>query len=331
MKSPPIVKALWRAGCWSLLLAAGPVHEATAQPAQLDETCFVGALLGSLSTTAGVAAEDPCQVRHEPSISGVALSLEAVKPTVTLGEPIIVVLSIRSSLQESIRVDLGKNHQQGLVFTVQDPLGRVSEQRIPWPPEGGIYVPGEETLQAGQEYRQELLLNEWYQPKEPGTYSFCGRIEPPVADESGREIGTLAPAPLVIEVLPRDQAVLRAVCEDLEGPARSANAEVASRAARALAHVNDPVAVPFLKRVLVARGHGAYYAIEGLGRIGGRAAIEALIDSFPDLGGFERLQVRSTVARLRASITDESLRRRVDELLAEKLDVWSGELEDPSR
>jgi len=151
-----------------------------------------------------------------------------------------------------------------------------------------------------------LLLNKWFVFDAPGRYALdvethnpdfgeslsrCGAVRSPELDvELSKPIlvnGVAAPSPTAghVEFTVRDRNLthLTALCEELQrraavlGPGRR-------DAAEALSYVNDPVAVPYLKAMLGDNANEDL-VIDGLARIGGAAAVEALISQtdHPDL------------------------------------------------
>jgi HEAT repeat protein len=77
-------------------------------------------------------------------------------------------------------------------------------------------------------------------------------------------------------VTPRDPERLESVCEGLRKRAMNVNAWEASKVAFALSYVDDPLAVPYLGRVLEESFPGKEAAISGLARIGNPEAVQLL-------------------------------------------------------
>jgi len=73
------------------------------------------------------------------------------------------------------------------------------------------------------------------------------------------------------------------------------HSEIAREAGRALSYVNDPVAVPYLRRVLKESFFGKELAIEGLVRIRNAEAVETLQSSL-EIGDSElRAQIKAAL------------------------------------
>lgn len=80
------------------------------------------------------------------------------------------------------------------------------------------------------------------------------------------------------KVLPRDESQLKAACERLVQQIKSTN-DVGElhNAASALAHVNDPIVVPYLERALRSGKYVEHPVIDGFARIGNEDAAQILI------------------------------------------------------
>ena len=78
------------------------------------------------------------------------------------------------------------------------------------------------------------------------------------------------------------------------------NAREASRAVFALSYVNDPIAVPYLGRVLKESIAGQYDAISGLVRVGNPEAVK-ILKSFSETADAEmKLQVENALQEIRS-------------------------------
>jgi hypothetical protein len=103
----------------------------------------------------------------------------------------------------------------------------------------------------------------------PGRYTV--RVE---LDLAGTRV---AARPFNVDVRARDPDRLAACCDALSRQALSAtDTGQASIAADALAHVADPVAIPYLERLLDGSRGLQLQAIQGLGRIDDEAARQRL-------------------------------------------------------
>lgn len=95
----------------------------------------------------------------------------------------------------------------------------------------------------------------------------------PLVTVTGTRIPTPSAGRISIEVRPRDAVVLRQICANLEEEITSAPVSSSYELAEVLAHVKDPVAVPFLTHLLQTNDKMAS-VFAGLERIGDASAIE---------------------------------------------------------
>lgn len=209
--------------------------------------------------------------------AGATILFTISESRVSLHEPIYIQFAIRNDLDEDVRFDMGLDGKHNFEFSIKKPGGSLI--RIPpkpYPP----YVMGRAAERAplapGRTFTKTLLLNEWYQFPAPGRYVVEAKLGGEVQTVSGVPI---APAPAVeipIQVTPRDPARLKVVCKKLTEGAMNVNAWEASKAAFALSYVDDPLAVPYLGRVLKESFAGKEAAISGLARIGNPEAVQIL-------------------------------------------------------
>jgi hypothetical protein len=181
--------------------------------------------------------------------AAIAFSLE--KPTVTVGEPVLLRLDAKNSSSSPLVVDFGLNREQNILITIIDPAGKQHEKPEPSVKEG-LKSFGWMRLGAGEGYSDTLILNEWFEFKSVGRYMINIRLKKaPMLD--ARVLTTEIP-PLVLDVNPYDRQRLSSVCGELAAKIRNTNTNddyLSSRlAARALGYVHDPVAVPYWDEVL---------------------------------------------------------------------------------
>ena len=161
--------------------------------------------------------------------------------------------------------DLGFRKKGRFQITVTPPGG--STIRVPSLSEEGFGSGGSMSLAAGELYSQPVLLNEWYDFEQAGDYDVQIALPGPIRTSKVTVINSTAER-LRFHIAARDEGKLRRTCELLVRTAISAKRyEEQANAALALSHVVDPVAVPFLRGVLLA-GSVDYIVIEGLRRIG---------------------------------------------------------------
>ena len=202
----------------------------------------------------------------------------ALPEQLTLREPVSLQIAALNGAGEDATVDFGKNRAGNTQVLLTKPDGsRVSiDPRIPLQPDEA-WVRGVVVLRSQQGYQTELLLSEWAQFDQVGAYwldiEFIGDVtlgSDPVQVERRSRLG--------FEMMPRNQRVLRDVAERLVQQAQSPDASTAFRAAKKLMHLNDPVVVPYLSRVISER-KGTWVdptiirALERIGNADARAAL----------------------------------------------------------
>jgi hypothetical protein len=193
----------------------------------------------------------------------------------TLREPVYIDLTIRNHTGRALQVDLGHDTKANFEFSIGTPGG--ATVRPPRMLRGGIGRVGQVLVGSGQTYQQKILLNEWYQFQVPGNYVVEAKLVGNVGPLDGALVKSEWSAQIPLHILPHNPERLRSVCEELtEAAVRPDSSEVALKAALTLSQVIDPVAVPYLERVLKESHFAKIRAIEGLARIGNSEALRIL-------------------------------------------------------
>jgi hypothetical protein len=262
--------------------------------------------------------------------TGVTVSYSLGSQTVTLGEPVFLRFEVQNGSREAIKVDLGQNRKQAFLFDVTFPNGTTVTQ-LSMPTRQGISPIGRISVGVGETYKQTLLLYEWVDLSQVGTYQIDVKLASSIESVTGVRIA--APAfRTVFNILPRDEFVLREVCDKLlsriEG---SQSVEEAMEAALALSHVRDSIAVPFLDRALRSGKQVANEAVSGLERIGDMSAVQVLIsfvretDATPidinTYAGTREILARSALERIQRRTSDLAIKQAIQSALGPAGDV----------
>lgn len=200
-----------------------------------------------------------------PRTSGdeIGLSVSLPEASVGLHAPVFFDLTVFNRGAETIGLDLGINRKANLKLTIQEPAGSVITRTLS---SENFGRPGQVSLAPGAAFVERLLLNEWFEFRQPGAY----KIKMTLLDGPSTEFS--------VQIGPRDPAQLERVSQELANRAIAGpSLEARMDAANALSHIQDPVAVDSLVRVLQ---HGLlveHYAVAGLERIGSPEAIAALV------------------------------------------------------
>ncbi|HKP51305.1 MAG TPA: hypothetical protein VJ183_01490 [Chloroflexia bacterium] len=242
----------------------------------------------------------------------VIISFSLPLAIVTLHEPVLVDFSIRNGLEEGIQFDLGHNRKRNFDITITEADGPVIQ--VPRLSEEDLGRLGKLCLKPQEKYTQRLLLNEWYDFAEPGSYKIEGRLSTPIQTLSGREANPGFLTPMSLQVLPRNPERLRKVCQALLHTAvESADVAEATEAVLALSHIRDPLAVPYLEEALSKRRLVWPYAIPGLARIANAEAIEVLISTMegrdPEAGAS---LARAVLYEVQKKTKDTGLREKIE-------------------
>jgi hypothetical protein len=193
----------------------------------------------------------------------------------TLHEPVVLRVVVKNTLARPVEIDLGADRKAGFLFAIKPPGGTT----IKLPPlvREGISRSGRLTLEPGQTYNQELVLNEWYEFPAVGKYELSARLVASAKTPEGESLSEPAEFRTTLTVGPEDAERLRQVAAGLAEQITGAHSyEEAAEAALALGYVKDPVAVPYLEKALSAGHMVEPIVIAGLERIGGEDAIRAL-------------------------------------------------------
>lgn len=195
----------------------------------------------------------------------------------TLHEPVVFNAVVRNQSGERLKVDFGKNFVAGFYFTLTSPDGsvKIADPSLPRRADQG-WEPGVVTVDPFSEYKQPILLNDWFDFLQVGTYQLDVRFRGSFASQV-QTFQISQTESVQIEVRPFDERLLRARCENLlRGLQSGATAKQWTENAQALAAVNHPIAVEYLNRAIEIGHLAELFAIEALERIGGDAAARAL-------------------------------------------------------
>ena len=206
----------------------------------------------------------PCQGQ-----GGVAVSFALQSPSLTLHEPVVVSMSIHNGLAKEVGVDLGYDREGALKFSIVQPDGSTYTAPQILRRQGISRLP-QLSLQPGETYSQQLVVNKWYSFNKPGNYRILIKLATAIRKDSGVPAKAEFSQELSLQVGARDEQRLEKVCENLAAAAMQTNAETALDAAHSLSYVEDIVAVPYLVRLTKQGPHRAVtkdVALHGLGRI----------------------------------------------------------------
>jgi hypothetical protein len=237
----------------------------------------------------------------------------------TLHEPVVVTFSVRNGLSKSITLKLGAQYTQYFQFSLTTPEHQILQSsRNPGQDVSVVTIgSGTVTVEAGGKYERPLLLSQFIPLKTPGTYLLTSKLSTEIVIS---EDGILSPQSKTtqLHISSRDPARLEKVCEELATQAENARTvEAAEFPTLALSYIDDPIAVPFLAKIL--SGHTLEYdlAIPGLERIGNDDAVESLLSALNDKYGEVDMLARQALTRLQDRISNPNLKETVRRTLSQ--------------
>jgi hypothetical protein len=256
-----------------------------------------------------------CQsVGKLPPASGVMISYSAPTRRLTLHEPVIITFRVINQTDLPINLDLGQDRKWGFQFAITKPDG----VKLDFPAliHEGVAAPGDVLVQSGETFTQELLINEWYDFPLPGKYELQGRLNKLIAVNKGSRYETDPGFRAALEIGPSDELTLAKTCDTLTNQIEASNSyEQAADAARTLSYIEDPIAVPYLRRVLLSKKLVEPLAIKGLEQIANEAAVRVLIESLKVVYADTAVLSRSALTRIRNQTHDPELRQEIDHVL----------------
>ena len=232
--------------------------------------------------------------------SALTLTLTRLPEDAVARGPVFVEFAITNETLETVEVNLGPGRKSAITLLISKDGGLAKP--FPSPVIQGLSRVGWVKIAGKQRYTSTLLVNEWIELQEAGTYG----LEAVVAMQIRRNS---SPMPLqaksnsvVIVLAAYDITRLDAICQRLRDRALTGNdTEIRLLAALGLGSVTDPVAVPYLEQLLLQGRFGKQYAAEGLLKIRSAAAVSALIWGLRDPQGDTADLSRSALLRVQGT------------------------------
>jgi hypothetical protein len=241
--------------------------------------------------------------------SEIGMSLAAVEEKLTLHEPIVLAFAVKNNSAQPVSLDLGQDRKEAFSITVVEPNG--NRINLPQLRREGLSRIGKITIAPQQTYTQNLLLNEWHEFSAPGAYDVNVRLGNPGATQNG-----LKPQEtnlhVRLEIGARDPEKLKQSAASLADRAsNNSNYEEAAFAALTLGYMNDPVAVPYLAKILTANTMVTPLVITGLERIGGREAAQVLLTALNVQRGETGQLIRTALSNIERNTSDPELKGKI--------------------
>src|SRR5271169_1784749 len=230
---------------------------------------------------------------------------------VTLHEPVVLLFEVHNGLEQPITVTVGSLTRQYYDLTLTTPSGQALH-KDPFNGQVDIVTVGDGkiTVAPGADYKEPLVMNQWFPFEGQGTYSLTSKLTSDIEIADGSFQAQSQTAQLLINA--RDPARLNKICADLEQQAEMATTvEAAQFPALALSYVNDPIAVSYLARLLSAHTLAYAKAVPGLERIGDDAAVEVLLSALNENWGDTAELATRSLARMQNRIANPRLKETV--------------------
>lgn len=243
------------------------------------------------------------------SKTGVSVSYSLPTAQLSLHEPIVINFQVNNETTQAVGFDLGQDRKGEFLFTVTSPDG--ATLHLPQYMHEGISQYGTVSVQKGESFSQSLLLNEWYDNFNVlGKYILSARLTKPIVVGETPQLDSGFTGEIYITH--RDPARLEKVCAGLAMQVETAaNPEAAQKPALMLSYIEDPIAVPYLARVLATKTLTSDKAIAGLKRIGNDAAVEELLSAL-NKNGHIADEAAHALSQMLDKISDARLKETVN-------------------
>jgi hypothetical protein len=160
-----------------------------------------------------------------------------------------------------------------------------------------------------------LLINEWFDLSQIGAYTISVNLLTSIQSGNGRVVAKGANFRSTFEITSRNPKKLQEICADQLTQITTSNTyEQAMNAATMLSFIQDPVAVPFLERVLKLKMNRIMIeqaAIEGLGRIGNTEAVQALIRALSAPNAESTSYIRYALYIIESKTADPAMKQQI--------------------
>lgn len=219
-------------------------------------------------------------------------------PRVVLREPVVVDMTIRNHLDESVDVDLGYDQLGALRIVVTDPNGTTQElpRHGPRGADGISRVP-KATLTSAGIYVRQFVLDEWTELDRIGAYRIRFEIDSSFRTENGAVVAASPSQMVDVTVDPANDVRLREACERHAAHATAQLAESRINTGSALKHFTDPAALPCLIRVARATTWQDFSVLHAIGAIGTTGAYDFLLEIVGTAKEHERYAIANDALR----------------------------------
>jgi hypothetical protein len=243
----------------------------------------------------------------------VALRYTTAQESFSVHEPIVVLFSVANNLPNTITLALGAQDIQFFEFALASPAGQQVHEYWNMNQEVSLVTIGSGKVQVppGESYKLPLLMNRWFHFEAPGTYFLTLRLSTNIEVSNGSNIAPQSQT-LRLTIRPRNAATLERICANLvKEVAAAPNAKAAQEPARRLSYIRDPVALPYLAKLLQYNKLTDHFVVAGLERIdtddAARVLLSLLNSNFADRASLSC----SALLRMQSRIHDPAVKKAV--------------------
>jgi len=247
--------------------------------------------------------------------SGVDIVFWLREMQMVLHQPIVVGMSVKNNLRQPLQLNLGPNRTDAFIFDLQFPDGR--KIRLPRLSGEGLVHPGLIQVLPKQEYAQSLLLNQWTDFPIHGKYILTVLLANEIKTANGKRVNANRTFKIEFMILERNKEVIETISNNLVQRILNSDSRVEiSRAARELSYIDDPVAIPYLQKAMIADERVALSIIDTFIEKGGKVSVDVLIcilTAEPDSKW--RSMAESALKIIEFKSSDVNLKQRIKDFL----------------
>ena len=237
----------------------------------------------------------------------VAISYRILPSDLTAGEPVFLTVNIENPLDEVVMADVGMERYRAKI-TLPDGKQQAAA--------GSLFrlisARNHVSIQPRNSLTETLLLNKWVSFIVPGRYILDIQFEGNLTTSGGLKLQSPLPGHVYIDISPLAPTRLQGICRDLEQKVQEANSyDAAVGPAEALSYVGDPVAIPYLARLLEAGKLLETQAIQGLERLATSSAVNVLISHLMSPSQDTRDLVRAALMRIDERTSDGEISAQI--------------------
>jgi hypothetical protein len=196
--------------------------------------------------------------------------------TVSLGEPVLINLTVRNTGAVPLHLDFGLEGSSNVTFSVMR-VGDIGFVEHTYPVREGIQSIGKVALAMGQSYSSQLILDKWSVSLSPGNYIIRPQIKVMYEFQSS-DLSEAVYDDIQLTVTPRSEDRLEKRITYFAQKTNSESYAEQEHAGQVLGHFRDKAAIDALSIMLKSDQHMLVrFAADGLSRLEYIDAVKALL------------------------------------------------------